>query len=45
MRNVKRPNKNINGWEPTWTIGGAEKWGIDARQYLAKIKAIAEEEK
>ncbi len=34
----KNPNENVNGWEPTWDMGGAENWVKEARaNYIEKI--------
>jgi len=36
---VKNPNENVNGWEPTWDMGGAETWVKEARaKYLEQLK-------
>jgi len=36
---IKNENENINGWEPTWEMGGAEKWVTEARaKYLEQLK-------
>jgi hypothetical protein len=36
-------NENINGWEPTWAMGGAERWVVEAREkYLAQFKQGSE---
>jgi len=33
----RRSNENTNGWKPTWEMGAAEKWVVDARtKYLAQ---------
>ena len=35
----RKQNENINGWEPTWAMGGAERWVVEAREkYLAQLK-------
>ncbi|MBT3198647.1 MAG: hypothetical protein HN350_01920 [Phycisphaerales bacterium] len=35
---VKNPNENINGWQPTWNMGGAETWVKEARaQYIEQL--------
>ncbi len=37
---IKRhPNENTNGWEPTWDMGGGEKWVIEARANYRATKA------
>jgi len=37
---IKRnPNENVNGWEPTWEMGGAENWVKEARaKYIEQIQ-------
>ena len=33
----RRSNENIKGWKPTWDMGAAERWVVDARtKYLAR---------
>jgi len=33
----RRSNENTNGWKPTWEMGAAERWVVDARtKYLSR---------
>jgi hypothetical protein len=35
----KNPSENVNGWEPTWEMGGAENWVKEARaKYIEQLK-------